>query len=322
MLVSVLMPCYNAAPYVQAAIDSVLNQSWADLELIVVNDGSTDGTAEIVEGIKDSRVTVAHQENRGQCAAANHAFSLCRGEMIKFFDADDVLTPDHLTLQMARMDGRRDAIAMGEWTRFYGEDLEQAAFAPLLAYRDASPADWLASEWMDARPMMQCGIWLIPREILDHSGLWDERLSLINDFEFFARVLTKAKEILYVPGARLYYRSGIAASLSGRKSREAVESAYLSVMLGTGHLLAAEDSPRTRRACANVLQDFEYWQFPDNVDLRAKVRARITELGGADIAPDGPPGFQKLRPWIGWKAARLAQRTAEKLKLNRAARST
>ncbi|MFT3722179.1 MAG: glycosyltransferase family A protein [Hyphomonadaceae bacterium] len=111
--VSVLMPCYNAAPFVRAAIDSVLRQTWPDLELIVVNDGSTDGTSEVLAGISDPRLTIVHQENRGQCAAANRAYSLSRGEQIKFFDADDVLSLDHLAVQVARLAGRTDAVAMG-----------------------------------------------------------------------------------------------------------------------------------------------------------------------------------------------------------------
>jgi hypothetical protein len=187
-------------------------------------------------------------------------------------------------------------------------------------YRDAVPQDWLAAEWSHTLPMMQCALWLIPRQIIDQAGLWDERLSLINDFEYFARVLTSANEILYAPDARLYYRSGIPGSLSGQKSRKAVESQFLSLILGTEHLLKAEDSPHKRRACANILQSFEYEHYPNHPDLRAKIRARVAELGGAHIIPSGPPGFHKLRPWIGWKAARHVQKAAERLGLNGAAR--
>ncbi len=320
MIVSVLMPCYNAAPYVRAAVESVLAQTWHELELILIDDGSTDGLERALAGITDSRLKVVHQPNRGQCAAANRAFALCRGELIKFFDADDILSPDHLARQIARLGDRRDAVVLGEWARFYGDDPATAVFAPLPMYRDATPVEWLASEWMNARPMMQCGLWLIPKGILLQCGLWDERLSLINDFEFFARVLTHASDILYAPGARLCYRSGVAGSLSGRKSRRAVESAYLSLMLGTDQLLAAEDSPRTRQACANMLCDFEYAYYPDHPDLRQKMLARIQELGGSTLEPDGPPGFVKLRALVGWKAARLVQRAAEHLRLNGASR--
>jgi hypothetical protein len=113
--------------------------------------------------------------------------------------------------------------------------------------------------------------------------------------------------VRFAPEARLYYRSGIKGSLSGARSRNAVESAFQSLLLGTQHLLRAEDSPRTRRACANVLQQFEYENFPRHRLLRAKVRARIAELGGADIDPIGPPNFHRLRSVLGWRTARLIQ---------------
>lgn len=305
--VSVCMPVYNAAPYLAAALDSVLAQTYSDIEVIAVDDGSTDGSPDVLAAY-EGRVRSIRQQNRGQCAACNRALAEATGDLIKFFDADDVMAPEMIASQVARLGDRRDAVAMGEWTRFYGDLPDDEAVASLPMYRDSTPTDWLAAEWMNARPMMQCGLWLIPRGVLDRAGLWDERLSLINDFEFFTRVLTSAAEILYTPGARLYYRSAVPGSLSGRKSRAAIESQFLSLMLGTSHLLAAEDSPRTRRACANVLQSFDYEHYPLHPDLRAKARARVAELGGSDLEPAGPPRFHSLRRVVGWRAARRVQR--------------
>ena len=300
------MPAYNADAFIGAAIDSALAQTYPNVEIVVVNDGSTDETRNVLADY-NGRITIIDQNNQGQCAAANRAFAEATGELIKFFDADDVLTPDMIALQVARLGDRRDAVAMGEWTRFQGATPDGETFAPLPMYRDAVPTDWLTAEWMDTQPMMQCALWLIPRTVIDRAGLWDERLSLINDFEYFARVLTSADEILYTPGARLYYRSGVASSLSGQKSRRAVESQHLSLMLGTGHLLAAEDTPRTRRASANLLAQFNYEHYPHHPDLRKKAQDRVAELGGSDIAPLGPPNFHRLRHLIGWRAARRLQ---------------
>lgn len=301
------MPCFNVGSYVADALYSVLAQTWKNLEVVAVNDGSTDNTLEVLRGFEACGVKIIDQDNRGQCSAANKAFEASTGELVKFFDADDIMSPEHIELQVNRLGPRRDAIAMSEWERFY-KDPSGAIFKPLRMYRDADPIDWLAEEWKNAQPMMQCGIWLIPRSILTRVGLWDERLSLINDFEFFARVLLGAKELLYTPGAHLYYRSGRPGSLSARMSRQDVESAFLSIMMGTQHLLNAEDSLRTRRACANVLQNFEYEYYPYHSDLRAKVRRKVAELGGADVTPIGPPRFQSLRRFIGWRAAKRLQR--------------
>ncbi len=249
----------------------------------------------------------------GQCAAANRAFAEAKGDLIKFFDADDIIAADYVEKQVDRIGRRRDVVVMGEWDRFFN-DPKETSFPHLPMYRDADPVEWLTTEWMNARPMMQCALWLIPRQVLDRSGLWDERLSLINDFEFFARVLVNSSEILYSPGARLFYRSGIDDSLSGQKSRKAVESAFNSLMWGTEHLLNARNTEHTRQAAANVLQDFIFTYYPDHTDLRQQAAQRVDELGGGTVQPDGSPAFQALRKILGWKMARRAERASRWLR--------
>ena len=302
-LVSICIPCYNAAAYLVQAIDSILAQSWPAIEVIVVNDGSTDGSGTILDSYASPALRVIHQVNRGQCAAANRAYSEAQGELIKFFDADDLLAPESIEHQVRRLNGRTDSVASAQWGRFYNDDLSTFKLNPQSVWRDLPSLDWLTEAWVDARPMMQCGLWLIPRPILERSGGWDESLSLINDFEFFARVLCHASEVLFTPEATLCYRSGLQGSLSGQKSRRAVESAFHSLLKGTDHLLQRRCDPITRLSCANVLQDFIYTYYPDHHDLRGVVQQRVQELGGANVQIPGGPSFHLLRHIIGWRAA-------------------
>lgn len=317
--VSICIPAYNAEDYVAAALDSALAQTWSPLEIVVVDDGSTDRTPEILDAYEadHDNLRILHEENQGQCAAANDAYRASSGDYIKFFDADDLLSPEFVERQVKQLDGSKRHVASAEWARFYDHPSE-AEFEPEPVWQDMDPVDWLVTAWQDARPMMQCALWLIPRPILEQAGLWDERLSLINDFEFFARVLVHTEGVRFTLGARLYYRSGLDESLSGQHSREHVESAFRSLMDGTQHLLDREDSSRTRQAAANMLQHFIYDYYPHHPDLRAKVRTRIDELGGSDLEPKGPPGFEMLRPLLGWKLARRVERFAVRNGLNRA----
>lgn len=317
--VSVLVPCHNAAPYVGAALDSVLGQTWRRLEVIVVDDGSTDGSSAILAGYAQRGVRVIRQQNAGAAGARNRALAASTGEFILFLDADDLVNPGHISSLHAAIADVPRCIAMSQWDRFTVSP-DEARFPHRPTYRDAPGASWLAQDWAEAGSMTQCGMFLIPRAVLAEAGGWDERLTLIDDFEFHARAIAASAGVRYAQGARLYYRSGLGRSLSGTRNRKAVESAFLSLMLGTRHLLAAEDSPRTRRACANMLQYFYYVYYPAHADLREKVCARIAGLGGSDLAPDGPPGFQRLRRLVGWRAARRVQHLAERLRLNRAAR--
>ena len=98
-LISVMIGAYNAASYIGEAIDSVLAQDYQPLELIVVDDGSDDGTAEVVRGF--AQVRYIFQKNAGNGAARNRAVEVAGGELFAFLDADDRFTPGKLTLQKA-----------------------------------------------------------------------------------------------------------------------------------------------------------------------------------------------------------------------------
>ena len=158
--------------------------------------------------------------------------------------------------------------------------------------------------------MTQCGLFLIPRSVLEQSGPWNEELSLIDDFEFFARVLLSSKGVRFTRGATLLYRSGLSGSVSTGRSRSAVESAYRSLLLGTDKLLSVENSPRTREACASVMQAFVYNYYPQHTDLVTDMSRRAKALGGSRRPPDGTRGFQILRALIGWRLARRCERAA------------
>lgn len=312
-LISVLMPAYNAERYLAVALESVLAQTWQPIEVIVVNDGSTDGTAAILEGYRPKGVQVIEQENAGASAARNRAFLNSQGQYVLYLDADDLIGPKHVELLLARLVPDQDFIAMGEWDRFR-RDPQEARFPLRLGYRDSSGVDWLVSDWGGGQPMTQCGTFLIPRRLINRLGGWDERLNLIDDFEFFGRLLSGSEGIKFVHGARLYYRSQIEGSLSGRKSRKAVESQLCSLMLGTAHLLAVRNDAEARLACANLLQQFVYEHYPSYPEMLRRAHARVQELGGAQIAPQGPPRFQTLRCLIGWKLARRIQHLGDSLR--------
>ena len=100
-LISVLMPAFNVEHYVGPAIESVLKQSFTDFELIVLDDGSSDGTAKIIDTFSDSRLTkIFLTENKGLVNARNNLVGMARGEYIAFLDSDDLADPDRLELQL------------------------------------------------------------------------------------------------------------------------------------------------------------------------------------------------------------------------------
>jgi glycosyltransferase involved in cell wall biosynthesis len=99
-LISVILPVYNGERFVRSAIHSVLRQRYPNLELIVVNDGSTDGTLEVLQTVDDPRLRIVDQPNQGVVAARNNGFARARGEYIAFIDADDAWFPEKLAIEM------------------------------------------------------------------------------------------------------------------------------------------------------------------------------------------------------------------------------
>jgi glycosyltransferase involved in cell wall biosynthesis len=307
-LVSVLIPCHNGGKYVGAAVESVLDQTWPNTEVIVVNDSSSDESEAEIQKFADRGIKLLSGKFGNASAARNHAFRHSSGDFIKFFDADDLLAPRTIELQMQRLGGSQTAVASAEWGRFRDDDVATLKIKPQSVWRDINSLDWLVEAWMDARPMMQPGIFLMSRPLLERSGLWDETLSLTDDFEFFARVLCRADEVRFVPGARLCYRSAITGSLSGRKGRRAAESAFHSLVKGTGHLLSRRQDENARLACANLLQDFIYTYYPEHQDLRRTLELEIEKLGGGNLPPPISPRFAPLCRLFGWKPVRRVQK--------------
>ena len=117
-LISVVMPCYNAAPYVEEAVESALGQSYPLLELVVVDDGSTDGSSEILQRLASEnpeRITLIFQNRAGPFAARNRALSHANGNYIAFLDADDTWQPDALSRMHDALETQAADIAYCGW---------------------------------------------------------------------------------------------------------------------------------------------------------------------------------------------------------------
>jgi glycosyltransferase involved in cell wall biosynthesis len=310
-LVSILIPACDAEPWIAETLASALAQTWPRTEVVVVDDGSRDGTADAVARFAARGVRLFRQERRGQCAAENRALAESRGQFVQYLDADDLLSPDKIARQMARIGDARDVVASGEWARFASRP-EDARFAPDAVSCDLEPVEWLVRAWTGGLPMMQAGIWLLPRAVLERAGPWDERLSLINDFEYFTRVLLAAREVRHCEGARLYYRSGRPGSLASRRSRAAWESALLSLELGTAALLAHDATPRARRACADVFQEWAHAAYLEAPEVFARLDAHVRALGRSGVRMQGGILFRALERALGWKLAKRLKRLAHR----------
>lgn len=297
--VSIIMAAYNAEKYIEQALDSIMNQTYKNIELIAVNDGSTDSTQKILEKYEKLGISVLHQKNKGQNAALNFGYKFSSGRFIKFIDADDYINEKSIELQVAALTNNPNHIAYGDWARFYHNDLKKSEFKKWNYLQDMSPIDFLTSH--PTGPLLQCGIMLIPRNIIEKVGLWDERLLLFNDTEFFTRVLLASDGTKYTPGARLYYRAGHSTNLTSQKDRKFFECTLLGAQLISKHLLKIENTDRTRKLVANLLQMRVYSMYPLYPDLESLYENEIRNHGGSDLINKSGLVFNILMAVIGWR---------------------
>jgi glycosyltransferase involved in cell wall biosynthesis len=128
-LVSVILPVKNGMPFLADAIDSILSQTWTNLELVVVNDGSTDGTAAYLAGLRSPRIRVIDSPAAGFAAARDAGIQAARGELLARMDADDISSPARIESQAAFLERNPDIVGVGAQVRFMVDGIETDAFS-------------------------------------------------------------------------------------------------------------------------------------------------------------------------------------------------
>jgi glycosyltransferase involved in cell wall biosynthesis len=304
--VSIVIPCRDGVAWLGESIESCLGQSLPNLQVIVVDNGSTDGSLELAKRYKARAVTVLTCERAGASAARNVGLKHADGDLIQFLDADDQLDADKIRRQVERLStAPAGSVASGAWARFT-HDPSETVFTPEAVWRDFVPQEFLIASWLGGG-MMPNFSWLTPRVAIERAGPWNETLSVNDDGEFFCRVVLASSGIAFCADARGYYRSAGALTLSKRRDSEALASAFSAVDLSCRHLLQRCDSAAALKACAAHYQRFAYDAYPRAAELVAQAEKRAAALGGSDLRPGGGPAFQILARVLGWKLSKRAQ---------------
>jgi len=299
-VVSVIIPCYNAAPWLAQTLESALAQTWPKKEIILVDDGSTDDSLALARTFEPRGVRVLAQPHRGAASARNAGLRAAKGDFFQFLDADDLLAPDKIARQMDLAEAAGPDVALCcTWRRIRNAP-DDAGYTPEPLCADMAPVSWVALK-LAQHAMMHPAAWLVSRTLAARVGPWDESLSLDDDGEYFTRVVLASQGVRCCRDAVSYYRSGLAGSLSRRKSRSAWESAWRSLELSVGRLLVLEDSPHNRLACATAFQRFIYDAFPAVPDLCQRATRRAIELGGSDLPPPMGPRTRAVARVLGWR---------------------
>ena len=315
-LVSILIPAYNAEKSIAYALQSAIDQTWPHKEIIVINDGSKDGTAEVLRRFVSKGVAVVSTENRGLSAAVNYAFRLSQGDYIQELDADDLLAPDKVERQLGALrevDGRR-VLLSSPWAPFYYRT-RSARFVHNSLCQDLAPVDWLLRK-MNDNVHMQNATWLVSRELAEAAGPWDERLQYDQDGEYFARVVLASEGTRFVPGTGIFYRMSSAStriSHIGNSNRKK-DSLLLSMKLHVRYLRSLEDSERIRKGCLAYLQSWYGIFYPDLPDAVAELQELAEQLQGSLERPAMSWKYAWMKPVFGLKVAKQAQTVLPRFK--------
>ncbi|HEY3780813.1 MAG TPA: glycosyltransferase [Fimbriimonadaceae bacterium] len=206
--VSIIITCYNAAPYLRASLDSALVQDYDTIEVIAVDDGSKDETAQILASYKN-RIKIITQENAGCAAARNTGLSHATGEIIVILDSDDVLLPDSISSKIDLLHSEPNVGLVTSKTAYIDE---QGNVMPQAV--DMKPSYEYGVSYIDAMHRLPGPIsgWMIPKAIMDELNNFDASLRAVEDYDLCLRILAKYK-CLCDPNVRILYRE-VPGSLS------------------------------------------------------------------------------------------------------------
>lgn len=181
MKISVIIPAYNQAHYLDAAVESVLAQTRPDFEVIIVDDGSTDDTAAIARSFTDPRVRMVSQPNAGLSAARNTGLRHTSGDLVTFLDSDDLFLPEKLALLAGEMERRPDLGFVAGQAELIDEDGERIG----VTFDSPIPED--PARLLLWNPL-HVGSVMVRREWLDRVGPFDESLRAYEDWDLYLRL--------------------------------------------------------------------------------------------------------------------------------------
>lgn len=317
MQFSVIIPLYNKAAYIRATLESVLAQTCQDFEIIVVDDGSRDGSADVVQALRDPRIRLLRQANGGVSRARNAGIALARGELVCFLDADDWFGPDYLAT-LAAMAARHPA---GVFYATAYQRVRDGDAAPPLALGPAVPQfsrleNFYAHRYRHGMFFFTSSV-AIPRQLLNEmQPCFPEGEQFGEDQDLWFRVAERCA-LVYCPARLVAYRIGLGDSLSDLHSLRTMPAAFVRLeararagtvpapmraaalqLVAHTHLMVARfallegrrgDAWRGLRAAARDGRSRKWW-----------VTALLSLLGSGAL----------VRHWEVWRARRSAARQA------------
>jgi glycosyltransferase involved in cell wall biosynthesis len=324
-MVSVIIPLFNAEKYIIQCINSVLNQTYTAIEIIVVNDGSTDQSFEIVSQLKSDKLILINQKNAGASSARNAGLKIAKGKYIQFLDADDFLSTNKIEEQVKLLEQNPGKLALCHTIHFF--DGEKPKLDPIthdwFAYEDNLPIDFLIKLYggpfigPNYGGMIQPNAWLCPKTIIDKAGNWDETISLDDDGEFFCRVVLNSSGIVYAfEGVNFYRKFKNNSSLSSFRTYKGGKSELKSVTSKYINCTKVLDNVLVRDVFSKQFWAVAFNNYPQYSDIHKEASRMAKKLSTKKLYPleIGGHKIELFRKIFGWKLAKRLLHSVQKNK--------
>lgn len=317
-MVSIIIPCFNALPFLKETLKSVENQIYKSIEVIVIDDGSTDGSLDYITYLNQPQIKLVKNPKKGACAARNYGLELAKGDYIQFLDADDLLSAGKIEVQVRQLEQYPKRVAVCSTVHFYKDPKDGKIVDKDFMINTNQPQDFLLKLYGGDglnHNMVQTSAWLTPRAVIEKAGLWDETLSKDQDGEYFCRVVMASEGICYAPEVLNYYRKHLRGqNIANQKQRKHLESQLKALQSKAKCLIAQEATQAYQNAFALQYKLLAINAYPQFNDIYKKAERESQVLGGSTHLPIlGGHFIESVKQTFGWRTAKLLSHWAHKI---------
>lgn len=299
--VSILIPLYNAEAYIADTLERCQNQSYEDIEIIIVDDHSTDNSFSVTQQFECNNIHIYENPKKGGNSARNYAFQMSKGEYVKFLDADDYFSSEMLKKQVERLmkDGTDNSVVFSPVRMLYEDG--HWLIPPRSIDFDYEPGIELLLDIWRGKGWHCPHCHLMHRNLVEKAGLWDENVIKNQDGEFFARVYAAADKALSVPDEYAVWRqfnTGVHAVMK----LEAINSALYTKLTIGNLILTYKNNTETRTMIGRSIGFFVYENWPQIKPLLQDIQYICSKLNVNMVLPERKK-LKILTLLFGWQKA-------------------
>lgn len=315
-LVSIIIPVYNSERYVKETLLSCLNQTYLNLEIIVVDDGSTDNSEKIIKKIKDKRISYYKRAHSNQCKIRNYGISRAKGQLYQFLDSDDLLHSEKIEQQVNSYQIHGDDfIYSGDMFLIFGRKKTFDKRASIFN-RSFSPEKYFETQFKNFGSFLTTGVWLVPSKLVNSTHGWDERAKLKNaDGEYFMRIILNSSGVIYSKNSIFYYRKDVPDSIGKLFNSKEVYESWLFTYTSYAKNFQLKFTTDLANSLAWMALSIYYCNsYPNYPDLSEKCLQQIHEIGYKNPYPYGGKLFKKASQILGVNNSLILWKYLSKLK--------